>query len=195
MAKYKRKHKKNRILLSGIAVIAVLLIISTGYSLWSDTLYIKGTANIKFKEQKLDTITVNKTSNQYLEFEDDTWGTKAFSVNNTQISNTDDKIEVIGNYTKRSYNVSARSVTFTLDITNNYSTTMTNGKITLLENSTRYTITPTITETVVNGKSGTIVVSIRLSGWSSLSSGTIKYKISYDVDGTERYLYLTINIT
>ena len=66
MAKYKRRHKKNSVLLIGIAVIAILIFISTGYALWSDTLYIKGTANTKYKEPKLDSITVNKVDNQYL---------------------------------------------------------------------------------------------------------------------------------
>ena len=58
MAKYKRKHKKNSVLLIGIAVIAILIFISTGYALWSDTLYINGTANARYVEQKLDTINV-----------------------------------------------------------------------------------------------------------------------------------------
>lgn len=194
MSKYKRKHKINSIWISGIAVIAILLFVSTGYALWSDTLYIKGTANIKYKELKLDTITVNKTSNQYIDFQDGS-AISAFSVSDTQLNDTDEKIEIVGNYERKSYNLSGRNVTFTVNFTNNYSSTMTNGKIELLENSTKYTLTPTTTETVVNGDSGKIVVTVKLSGWSSLGSGSMKYKISYNVNGLTRYLYLTINIT
>jgi hypothetical protein len=195
MPKYKRKHRKNNVLLIGIIVIAVLIFISTGYALWQDSLYIKGTANIKLQEQKLDTITVNKTNSQYIAFTDNTWFSSAFTVQDTQLSNTNEKIEIIGNYTKRSFNLSGRNVTFTLNFTNNYSKTITNGKITLLENDTEYSVEPTVTETVVSGQNGTISIKLTLPSVSYLTGGTIQYKISYEVEEVTRYLYVTINIT
>lgn len=194
MAKYKRRHKKNSVLLIGIAVIAILIFISTGYALWSDTLYIKGTANAKYVEQKLDTITVNKTSDQYLEFEDDV-GLKAFKVKSTQLNNTDEKIEVVGNYERKGWNVSTREAMIRLNFTNNYPVTITNGQITLLEDSTGYSLTSETTATVANNETGTATITFHLKGTTYLMSGTIKYKISYNVDGVTRYLYLTINIT
>ena len=196
MAKYKRKHKKNSVLLIGIAVIAILIFISTGYALWSDTLYINGTANARYVEQKLDTITVNKTSDQYLEFEDDVGeDVRAFKVKSTELNNTEEKIEVVGNYDRRNWNVKKRDVMMRLNFVNNYPVTITNGQVTLLEDTTGYSITPTITETVANNQTGTLTITYHLKANSDLLSGTIKYKALYDVDGVTRYIYLTINIT
>ncbi len=196
MAKYRRKHKKNSVLLIGIAVIAILIFISIGYALWSDTLYINGTANARYVEQKLDTITVNKTSDQYLEFEDDVGeGVRAFKVKSTELNNTEEKIEVVGNYDRRNWNVKKRDVMMRLNFVNNYPVTITNGQVTLLEDTTGYSITPTITETVANNQTGTLTITYHLKANSDLLSGTIKYKASYDVDGVTRYIYLTINIT
>ena len=196
MAKYKRRHKKNSVLLIGIAVIAILIFISTGYALWSDTLYIKGTANARYVEQKLETITVNKTSDQYLEFEDDVGATvRAFKVKDTQLNNTEEKIEIVGNYERRNWNVEKRDAIMRLNFVNNYPITITNGQVTLLEDTTGYSITPTITETVANNQTGTLTITFHLKANSKLLSGTIKYKASYNVDGVTRYIYLTVNIT
>lgn len=196
MAKYKRRHKKNSVLLIGIAVIAILIFISTGYALWSDTLYINGTANARYVEQKLDTITVNKTSDQYLEFEDDVGAAvRAFKVKSTQLNNTEEKIEVVGNYERKNWNVEKRDAVMRLNFVNNYPVTITNGQVTLLEDTTGYSITPTITETVANNGTGTLTIAFHLKANSKLLSGTIKYKASYNVDGITRYIYITINIT
>lgn len=201
MAKYKRKRKKNSVLLIGIAIIAILIFISVGYSLWSDTLYINGTANAKYKEPKLDTITVNKTSNQYLEFEDDVT-LKAFEVTATQLNNTDEKIEIVGDYDRKNWNVSRRNATITLTFVNNYPVTITNGKVTLIEDTsgysntseTGYSLSTEITETIASNETGKFVITFHLKANSNLLSGTIKYKISYEVDDVTRYLYLTLNI-
>ena len=103
MAKYKRKHKKNSVLLIGIAVIAILIFISTGYALWSDTLYINGTANTKYKEPKLDSITVNKVDNQYFAFynADDHDNLHALTIKSSSVNNGDEKIEAIANCNRR----------------------------------------------------------------------------------------------
>lgn len=194
MTKYKRRHKKNSVLLIGIAVVAILIFISTGYALWSDTLYIKGTANARYVEQKLDTITVNKTSDQYLEFEDDV-GIKAFKVTSTELNNTEEKIEVVGNYERRNWNVSKRDAMIRLNFVNNYPVTITNGQIALIEDSTGYSLSAETTATVANNETGTATITFHLKANSDLLSGTIKYKISYNVDGVTRYIYLTINIT
>lgn len=194
MAKYKRRHKKNSVLLIGIAVVAILIFISTGYALWSDTLYIKGTANARYVEQKLDTITVNKTSGQYLEFKDNV-GIKAFKVTSTELNNTEEKIEVVGNYERKNWNVSERDAMIRLNFVNNYPVTITNGQIALIEDSTGYSLSAETTATVANNETGTATITFHLKANSDLLSGTIKYKISYNVDGVTRYIYLTINIT
>ncbi len=194
MAKYKRRHKKNSVLLIGIAVVAILIFISTGYALWSDTLYIKGTANARYVEQKLDTITVNKTSGQYLEFKDNV-GIKAFKVTSTELNNTEEKIEVVGNYERKNWNVRERDAMIRLNFVNNYPVTITNGQIALIEDSTGYSLSAETTATVANNETGTATITFHLKANSDLLSGTIKYKISYNVDGVTRYIYLTINIT
>ena len=178
MAKYKRRHKKNSVLLIGIAVVAILIFISTGYALWSDTLYIKGTANARYVEQKLDTITVNKTSGQYLEFKDNV-GIKAFKVTSTELNNTEEKIEVVGNYERKNWNVRERDAMIRLNFVNNYPVTITNGQIALIEDSTGYSLSAETTATVANNETGTATITFHLKANSDLLSGTIKYKISY----------------
>lgn len=193
MAKYKRRHKKNSVLLIGIAVIAILIFISTGYALWSDTLYINGTANIKYKEPKLDTITVNQTDGKYFVVEDPTSSIKFVKrVKGTSVNNGDEKIEAVGNYEIRTWNASGRNVKFSLSFTNNYPVTITNGRTELLENTTGYSITTSQTETIATNGTGTFTIIVTLKANSSLSTGTIKYKVSYNVNGVTRYLYVTI---
>ncbi|MGN1271178.1 MAG: hypothetical protein ACI4UX_04315 [Clostridia bacterium] len=193
MAKYRRKHKKNSVLLIGIVVIAILIFISVGYSLWSDTLNINGTANTKYKEPKLDTITVAQTDGEYFVVEDPTSSIKFVKeVKGTSVNNGDEKIEAVGNYEIRTWNVSGRNVEFSLSFTNNYSVTITNGRAELLENTTNYTITTSQTETIATNGTGTFTIIVTLKANSSLSTGTIKYKVSYNVDGVTRYLYVTI---
>lgn len=193
MAKYRRKHKKNSVLLIGIVVIAILIFISVGYSLWSDTLNINGTANTKYKEPKLDTITVNQTDGKYFVVEDPTSSIKFVKrVKGTSVNNGDEKIEAVGNYEIRTWNVSGRNVKFSLSFTNNYPVTITNGRTELLENTTGYSITTSQTETIATNGTGTFTIIVTLKENSSLSTGTIKYKVSYNVDGVTRYLYVTI---
>ena len=137
----------------GIAVIAILIFISTGYSLWSDTLNINGTANIKYKEPKLDTITVNQKDGEDISFEDTVSSLKFVSeVKGTFVNNGDEKIEVVGNYGIRNWNVSGRDVKFNLSFTNNYPMTITNGTAELLENTTKYSIKTSQTETIATEK-------------------------------------------
>lgn len=193
MAKYRRKHKKNSVLLIGIVVIAILIFISVGYSLWSDTLNINGTANTKYKEPKLDTITVAQTDGEYFVVKDPTSSIKFVKgVKGTSVNNGDEKIEAVGNYEIRTWNVLARNVEFSLSFTNNYPVTITNGRTELLENTTSYSVTTSQTETIATNGTGTFTIILPLIANSSLSTGTIKYKVSYNVDGVTRYLYVTI---
>lgn len=177
----------------GIVVIAILIFISVGYSLWSDTLHINGTANTKYKEPKLDTITVNQTDGKYFVVEDPTSSIKFVKrVKGTSVNNGDEKIEAVGNYEIRTWNVSGRNVKFSLSFTNNYPVTITSGRTELLENTTGYSITTSQTETIATNGTGTFTIIVTLKANSSLSTGTIKYKVSYNVDGVTRYLYVTI---
>ena len=181
MAKYKRKHKKNSVLLIGIAVIAILIFISTGYALWSDTLYINGTANTKYKEPKLDSITVNKVDNQYFVFynADDHDNLHALTIKSSSVNNGDEKIEAIANCKRRSWNVTERTVKLSMTFINNYPVTITNGTATLLQNTTKHSIRTEQTPTVLTNETGVFSILFDLKENSNLSNGTIKYKFSY----------------
>lgn len=198
MAKYKRRRKKNSVLLIGIAVIAILIFISTGYALWSDTLYINGTANTKYKEPKLDSITVNKSGEHYFTFDNDDSAAEnlwAFKIVSSSVNNGDEKIEAIVNYDRRNWNVTKRTLRVSMSFINNYPTTITNGTATLLQNTTKYSIRNELTPTILANGTGTFTVLFDLESNSNLSSGTIQYKFSYKVDEVTRYFYVTINIT
>ena len=47
---------------------------------------------------------------------------------------------------------------------------------------------------VLTNETGVFSILFDLEANSNLSSGTIKYKFSYNVDGVVKYFYVTINI-
>lgn len=191
MAKYKRKHKINSVLMIGIAVIAILIFISVGYSLWSDTLNINGTANIKYKEPKLENITVNKSGDYYVATSED-YFIKALIINSTELLN-DTTIQINAAISIKSYTTTSRNVVLTSTFVNNYDTTITNGNVEILENTTGMTVINSTTATVATGETATIQSNFKIT--SSTKTSTLKLKISYNVDEVKRYLYLNINFT
>lgn len=197
MQKYKRRHKKNRTLLLGIALISVLILIGTGYSLWSDTLHIDGVANTKYKEPKIDRVTINKTDGEYFSFEDSTSSALKFvkNITGTTVADGDEKLEIIGNFEVRGYNVAKRDVKFNVSFTNNYPVTITNGQAELIENTTKYNITTSQTETILPNQAGTFSIIVTLKANSTISTGTIKYKLSYKEGEITKYLYVIINLS
>lgn len=197
MSKYKRRRKKNKTLLVGIILISVLILIGTGYSLWSENLYIEGTANINYKEPKIDRVTINKTDGEYFSFEDSTSSALKFvkNITGTTVADGDEKLEIIGNFEVRGYNVAKRDVKFNVSFTNNYPVTITNGQAELIENTTKYNITTSQTETILPNQAGTFSIIVTLKANSTISTGTIKYKLSYKEGEITKYLYVTINLT
>ena len=193
MAKYRRKRKNNITVIFGILIISVLLFISVGYSLWTDTLSINGKVNLKYKEPKLEQITVNQTDGQYITRDED-YMINALTVESSSVNNNENTIGVEAEVSMKSYTITARDVTFSMSFVNNYSSTISNGKVEVFENTTGRTIdSTTITELVTSG--GTANFSSTFNLTRRVSTSVLKYKIAYDVDGVTRYLYLTINIT
>ena len=193
MAKYRRKRKNNITVIFGILIISVLLFISVGYSLWTDTLSINGKVNLKYKEPKLEQITVNQTDGQYIARDED-YIINALTVESSSVNNNENTIGVEAEVSMKSYTLTARDVTFSMSFVNNYSSTISNGKVEVFENTTGQTIdSTTITELVTSG--GTASFSSTFNLTRNVGTSVLKYKISYDVDGVTRYLYLTINIT
>lgn len=191
MAKYKRKHRTNKTLLIGITIISVLILISTGYSLWSDTLYIKGTASAKYEEPKLEDITVNKSGNHYISISED-YFINALTIENTEVLN-DTTMKINASISIKSYTTTSRNAVLTSTFVNNYDTTITNGNVEIVENTTGMSVTNSTTTTVASGETGTIQSNFRIT--SSTKTSTLKLKISYNVDEVKRYLYLNINFT
>ena len=193
MAKYRRKRKNNITVIFGILIISVLLFISVGYSLWTDTLSINGKVNLKYKEPKLEQITVNQTDGQYITRDED-YMINALTVESSSVNNNENTIGVEAEVSMKSYTITARDVTFSMSFVNNYSSTISNGKVEVFENTTGRTIdSTTITELVTSGGTANFSSTFKLT--RSVSTSVLKYKIAYDVDGVTRYLYLTINIT
>lgn len=197
MAKYKRKHKRNKTLLVGIMLISVLILIGTGYSLWSDTLHINGVANTKYKEPKIDQVTVNKSDGEYFNVEEKADSELKFvkNITSTAVKNEDEKIEIVGNFDIGEYNAETKNVKFNVSFINNCPVTITNGGAELLENTTKYSVKSSLTETIVNNETGTFSVTVTLKEDLEISTGTIKYKLSYKEGEITRYLYVTINLT
>lgn len=197
MSKYKRKHKKNRILLIGIMLILVLILMGTGYSLFSDTLHIQGIANLKYKEPKIEKITVNKTNGEYfnVEQQDDLELKFVKNIESTAVKDGEEKIEIIGDFDIGEYSVEAKDVKFNVSFTNNYPVTITNGRAELLENTTKYSVKTSQTETIATNATGTFSITITLKEDLEILAGSIKYKLSYKEGEITKYLYVTINLT
>ena len=117
-----------------------------------------------------------------------------FSSEITDIFVKDEKIEAIANCNRRSWNVTKRTVKLSMTFINNYPVTITNGTATLLQNTTKHSIRTEQTPTVLTNETGVFSILFDLEANSNLSSGTIKYKFSYNVDGVVKYFYVTINI-
>lgn len=193
MAKYKRKRKNNITVIFGILIISVLLFISVGYSLWTDTLFINGKVNLNYKEPKLEQITVNQSDGQYISRDED-YFINAITIESSSVNNNEHTIGVEAETSIKSYTLTARDVTFSMSFVNNYSSTISNGKVEVIENTTGQSInSSTITELVASGETSNFSSTFNLT--RNVGTSLLKYKISYDVDGVIRYLYLTINIT
>ena len=193
MAKYKRKRKNNITVIFGILIISVLLFISVGYSLWTDTLFINGKVNLNYKEPKLEQITVNQSDGQYISRDED-YFINAITIESSSVNNNEHTIGVEAETSIKSYTLTARDVTFSMSFVNNYSSTISNGKVEVIENTTGQSInSSTITELVASGETSNFSSTFNLT--RKVGTSLLKYKISYDVDGVIRYLYLTINIT
>lgn len=191
MSKYKRKRKVNKTILIGVIIVLILFIISTGYSLWSDTLYINGTVNLKYSEPKLENITVNKSEDHYVASEED-YFIKALTVENSEVIN-DTTMQINATISIKSYTMTSRDAVITATFVNNYDTTITDGAVEIMENTTGMTVTNSTTQTVASGENATIQSNFRIT--SSTKTSVLKLRISYEVDEVTRYLYLNINFT
>ena len=187
--KHKARTKKISTKFIIFVFILILILIGSGYSLYTSKLYINGNVTLKYKEPKLENLEIVESNGQQLtlsasgsilayispasiksssKFDNDTFGVSATITNGW----------------------GTQKVTLTMTFTNKNASSLTNGKIEIAENSGLTASSQTADATVASQSNGNVTVV--LSSISSSTSGTIKYRISYEIDGAVKYMYLTI---
>ena len=187
-----RKHKTRRKQISAkfiiFVLILVLMLIGSGYSLYTSNLYINGNVTLKYNEPKLENIEIATSSGQYFSLSSSGAWFLGASISSSSTFD-DDTFGVKGTI---SYSgLSTLTVTLKTTFTNKNSSSLTNGQIEVAENSGFTTNGESVDTTVASQANGT--VEIKLKSVTRSTSGTIKYKISYEIDGTVKYMYLIIN--
>lgn len=193
MSKYKRKIKISKSIIFGIIIISVILFTSIGYSLWKDYLYINVGVGMKYKEPKLENLTINKTDDRWVAKSED-YGVKALDFVKTEIYN-DDTLEIYGEFKIPIWVVVGRDVFLSFDFVNNNSVPLTSGTYELIDKSLGYDITFTVPETVEVGETATIEMMFYIRSGMKPKTGNAKYRVAYKVGEVTRYLYFEINLT
>lgn len=199
MSKYKIKRKTSKNLYIAVVVICILIITSIGYSLWKDTLYIKGSIYAKYVEPKLELVTVNKVEDRFVgKKEDISSGLTGITFNSTNLKD-DDILEISAEFKSGRYLVIGRQADIYMNFTNDYPVQLTDGKYELIpeenpDNQLDYDITVTLPEIIEPGEPAKINLSFRLRSGMTGKTGKARYRISYKVGEVTRYLYFSINL-
>ena len=186
--KHKTRTKKISTKFIILIFILILMLIGSGYSLYTSKLYINGNVALKYKEPKLENIDIVTSDGQY--FSIDSSGTIIVGASISSSSKFDDDTFGVKGTIKYT-GWGTLTLTLKTTFTNKNSSSLTNGKIEVVENSGFTTNGESVDPTVASQASGT--VQVKLKNVKSGTSGTIKYKISYEIDGTVKYMYLIIN--
>ena len=203
--KIKRKHKIKPIGIYAVLLILVIIIIlmSTAYSLWSTKLDINGNVVSEYVEPQLDVTPVSQSSTRYstnttLQTKQDWWGLVTVTIFRISGDSYEKNILTtnLSNYQTSWYN-STISVTFTVKLKNNSSSTYTDGTITTSESDSSGYMTPTSQQlsdiTLAGGNTTTFTCKITLQANYSTQVGSYEdYKICYKVDGVRRYFHYKI---
>ena len=188
ISKYKRRRKIISTKFILFVFVLILILIGSSYSLYTSKLYINGNVTLKYKEPKLENIDIVESDGQQL----------ALSASGTWSWISPASIKSSSKFDDDTFGVSAtitngwgtQKVTLTMTFTNKNSSSLINGKIEIAENNGLTATTPTMDSTVASQSNGKVTVVI--SSISSSTSGTIKYKISYEIDGIVKYMYLIV---
>lgn len=186
--KHKARVKKISTKFIIFVFILVLMLIGNGYSLYTSKLYINGNVTLKYKEPKLENIDIATSDGQYISLDAD--GTIIVGTSISSSSKFDDDIFGVKGTIKYT-GWGTLTLTLKTTFTNKNSSSLTNGKIEVAENSGFTTNGESVDSTVASQARGT--VQVKLKNVKTGTSGTIKYKISYEIDGTVKYMYLIIN--
>lgn len=187
-SKYKRRKKKVSTKFILCIVVLILVSIGSGYSLWTSKLYINGNIDLKYKEPKLENIDIVTSNSQQIELSaTGTWSwLSAASIESS--SKFDDDTFGVKATIKNGFGT--QTVTLKMTFTNKNASSLTNGKIEIVENSDLAVDSYTVTPTVASQSNG--VATIVLSSIKSSTSGTVKYRITYEIDEIKKYMYLII---
>lgn len=196
--KIKRKRKTKAVYII-FALVILLIFLSAVYAIWSETLTVTGSATAKYVEPELE-ITVPKDGNgKMVSHSSLTHG--IFNISYASF----DREELVDNkltvwFKLSSTNVNINPVDFTggFKLYNDTNYQFTNGTVTYtlhgtsgdFSNLNNYSTTGTINV----GATGTFTTSIKLRPGQigSGKQGSILYKISYMVDGLERFFYYEV---
>lgn len=201
MSKYRLKRKTNQTFVIAIVVISLLISVSIGYSLWSDTIFIQVKSNLRYVEPKLENIEFVKNSDdQYVTRREDydlSWANRALHFVENSLTETVDentnKLDLAVKYEVEStWTVSGRTAYFTFDFINNNSVPLTLGSYELIEQTLDYDPTFTMPETIAVGETGQFKISFFMKGNGYLKEGKLVYRIKYQVGEVTRYMYFTL---
>lgn len=203
MSKYRLKRKTNQTFVITIVVISLLISVSIGYSLWSDTIFIHVNSNLRYVEPKLENIkftvdadgdcVVRKEKSdvdlgRVLYFNDETL-TETVDANTNRLD-----LYVEYNTQNQAHMWTDTNVTLTFTFTNNNNVPLTLGSYELLEQSLAYPPTFTMPETIEVGQPGTFTTEFEMKAHSKAKIGKYVYKIKYQVGEVTRYMYFTVNL-
>ena len=201
--KYKIK-KRHRISALAIisAVIVVLIVMNTGYSLWSSKLNIYGKVTLNYEPPPIDVKVPTTEENKYTTTSGMTngMGITWFDFVSDEYSGNSltTTIKVHKNFGTAWFS-SNLNVGFSLKNNSQSGIIYTNGKVTQLEvsnpgasvSNVSATILPT---TITSEESATFTFAAKVDRSSVKNSTYYKYAITYDVNGVERYFFYTLKI-
>ena len=209
--KIKRRRKVFKTWYILVILIAILVVISTSYALWSTTLYINGTVSGTYEEPKLpveipsqgtDSNGVNRyTSNVDMIVDIGFMQREVYTVQSEEYNQSENKITTT---IKQSYVQVFLKNTVTAEITlqipNNTSSDFINGQISLTESndtagilSGSWTGTLSDNNTISAGGVATVAIQGSLKAYTTVASNTyFNFTISYEVGGVTYYFYYNL---
>lgn len=203
MRKKYRLHKRHTMSALGIviAVIAILIIMNTGYALWSSKLNIYGKVDLSLNPPKLD-VTVPSTGSgrftQHIGFSSDLGDWFEFV---SDEYTEDSLVTTIRAYANSGLVSDTKDigVNFMLKNTSSSGGSYTNGKITNLEVSNPggavSGISTGLSSSSINsGESSVFNFSANVNREKLRNSTYFKYAISYDDSGVRKYFFYTIRM-
>lgn len=205
--KVKRKHiwkKRYTKSVLGILlpVLVLLIVMNTGYSLWSSKLNIRTKVSLDYKAPALDIVVPKQDSGQYVAttgFVNATGTTTFDLISEEYYSNS--LVTTIKVHQEDGIALHASNITvgFIMKNTSNEGHLYTNGKTEQTESSysknaitkISATVSPT---TISSGDSAEFKISARINSRNLQDATYFKYTITYEVDGVTKYFYYTLKI-